>query len=264
MRFFSKTSSVFLFLITVTGLLIVFHIRGWSKAPESAIAETPRPFVYILSGIGHSFTSFFSYFSSVTKVKNDNAQLADKVRTLQQENIILQQFKLENEKLKKELGYRDNSKFSLIPGTVVGMDPTGYSQSVVLNIGSSNGVRNGAAVLSEGVLIGKIISTESFTSKVLLITDPESNIDAQISPTGDNAIVRGSYGSGIIVDMVSQNVKLNKGDEVVTAGLNADLPKGILIGSIGELQSQKNDLLQKATVVSSTDLKNLNFVSVIK
>ncbi|GAC1412278.1 MAG: rod shape-determining protein MreC [Candidatus Doudnabacteria bacterium] len=264
MRFFSKSSSVFLFLLVVTVVLIFAHMRGWSKGPESAAAQTPRPLVYVFSGIGNSVSSFFSYFSSVTRVKNQNAELTNEVRKLEQENIVLQQFRLENERLKKDLGYRDNSKYALIPATVVGIDPTGFSQSILLNVGSSNGVRVGAAILSEGVLVGKIVSTESFTSKALLISDPSSNLDAQISRTGDNAIVRGSYGSGIVIDMVSQNINLNKGDEVVTAGLNADLPSGILIGTIGELQSQKNDLLQKATVVSSTDLKNINFVYVIK
>ncbi|MDB4940026.1 MAG: rod shape-determining protein MreC [Candidatus Doudnabacteria bacterium] len=264
MRFFSRTFTVFSFLLALTLLLIFLHVRGLAKPVESTAAQVPRPFVYVFSGIGNSIKSFFGYFSSVSKVNNQNAELAAQVRTLQQDNIILQQYKLENEKLKKELGYKDLSKYQLIPGTVIGMDPTGYSQAVVLNIGSNDGVRVGAAVLSEGVLVGKIITVESFTSKVLLVTDPQSNIDAQISLTGDNAIVRGSYGSGMVIDLVSQSVQLNKGDEVVTAGLNADLPKGILIGSVGELQSQKNGLFQKATVVPSTDLKNLNFVSVIK
>jgi rod shape-determining protein MreC len=264
MRFFSRTFAVFSFLLAVTLLLIFMHIRGIGKPIESTIVQAPRPFIYVFTGIGHSFQSFFSYFTSVSKVNSQNANLAEQVRKLQQDNIVLQQYKLENEKLRKELSFKETSKFSLIPGTVIGSDPTGYSQAVVLNIGSRDGVRVGAAVLSEGVLVGKIVSAESFTSKVLLVTDPQSNIDAQISSTGDNAIVRGSYGSGIIVDMVSQNIQLNKGDQVVTAGLNADLPKGILIGSVGELQSLKNDLLQKATIISSTDLKNLNFVSVIK
>ncbi len=231
---------------------------------ESAATQAPRPIIYVLNGVGSSFKSFFTYFSSVSKVNKKNAELSADVLRLQQDNIVLQQYRLENEKLKKELAYRAVPKFSLISATVIAKDPTGYSQAVILNVGASDGVTAGAGVMAQGVLIGKIVSVEGFTSKVLLVTDPQSSIDAQVSATGDNAIARGSYGSGIIVDMVSQNVTLNKGDEIVTAGLSADLPQGILIGTVGQLQSQKNDLLQKATLVSSTDLKNIRFVSVIK
>jgi rod shape-determining protein MreC len=264
MRFFNKPFAIFSFLLALTLLLILLNVKGASKPVESTIVQAPRPFIYVLSGVGNTFKSFFTYFGSISRVNRQSAELKDSVRKLQQDNIVLQQYKIENEKLKKELNYRATAPFELISGTVIGKDPTGFSQAVILNIGSSDGVKEGAGVLAQGVLIGKVISVESFTSKVLLVTDPQSNIDAQISATGDNAIARGSYGSGVVVDMVSQNVQLNPGDQVVTAGLSSQIPKGILIGSVGQLQSQKNDLLQKATVVSGTDLKKLDFVSVIK
>ncbi len=264
MRLFNRSWTLFVFLLAVTLLLIFMHVKGASKPVESGVAQAPRPLTYVFTGIGHSFKSFFSYFSSVSRVNKENAQIRGQLRQLQQDNIVLQQYKLENDKLKKELGYRGTSPYQLISGTVIGKDPTGFSQAIMINVGSKDGVHQGAAVLAQGVLIGKIVTVQSNTSKVLLITDPQSSFDAQISSTGDNAIVRGSYGSGIIVDMVSQNTQLNKGDQVVTAGLSSEIPKNILIGTIGDLQSNKNDLLQKATVVSSSDLKNLNFVSVIK
>ncbi len=260
---FSGRATLFAFLIAVTLLLIFLHIRGLLRPVESALVEIPRPFIYVLSGTGHSIGNFFGYFSSVSRLNNQNAILVDRVRELEQENVALQQYKLQNEMLKKELGFRDTAKFNLIPGTVIAKDPSAFSETIIINIGSKDGVQTGSGVLSQGVLIGRISEVETFTSKVLLVTDSHSAIDVQVGNTGDQGIVHGTS-SGMALDMVSQNTQLNKGDLLVTAGLTQQLPKGILLGSVGDLISQKNDLWQKATVISGVDLDNLDYVSVIK
>ena len=226
--------------------------------------QTPRPLVYVFQKIGNSFGSFFSYFSSVARVSRENAELKEQVRVLQQEKVILQQHRLENENLRKELAFRQENALQLLSAAVIGKDPTGFSQTLVINAGTDQNVRQGAAVLSQGVFVGKIVEVNSFTSKVMLITDPQSTIDAQISSTGDTGIIRGSYGFGMVLDMISQNAKINKGDEVVTLGLTADVPKGLLVGTVGDFQSNKNYMLQKATVVPSVYVKDLTFVSVVQ
>ncbi len=255
---------VFSLLIFLGLVLLILSINGLSKPLQSTGVQPSRPLVYVFSKAGNSLKSFFSYFSSVNSVNRKNAALSEQLRKLQQENVALQQYKLENEKLREELAFRQKTSLNLVSATVLGKDPTGFSQSLVLNIGKSSGIKVGAAVLSEGFLIGKIVSVDTFTSKVLLVTDPQSTIDAQISSTGDNGIVRGSYGSGMIIENLSQSALVNNNDRVMTAGLSAEIPRGLLIGNVGQLQSQKSDLLQRATVISGVDLKNLEFVSVIK
>lgn len=256
--------TIFVILFAAALLLGIFHVRGWLKPAESSLAQIPRPVIFVLKGTGNSFKNFFSYFSTVSKINRQNLALTEKVRNLQEENIILKQYKLENEKFKKELSYRETSGLDFVSATAIAKDPSGFSQSLILNVGSNNGVQVGAAVLSQGVLVGKITSVDNFTSRVTLITDTDSAIDAQISGTEERAILRGSHGSGIILDLISQSVQLNGGEEVVTAGLSSDIPKGILIGTIGVVQSNRNDLSQTVTVLSSVDLKNLDYLSVVK
>ncbi len=260
----SKQITLFIFLLVMALFLIFAHSAGKTGKAESIAAKVPGPVVYIFNGLGNGFKSFFSYFSSVASVGRQNAELKEQLIRLEQENVTLQANALENEKLRKELNYRSASKYNLVSANVIAKDPSGFNQSVIIDAGADDGISVGAAVLAQGVLVGRVTSTNSGTAKVLLVTDPQSVIDAQIAATGDNGLLRGSYGSGIIVDMISQNVQINRGDAVVSAGLNTDLPSGLLIGTIGDLQSQKNDLLQKATVISPIDLKNLDIVSVIK
>ena len=77
----------------------------------------------------------------------------------------------ENEKLKDELEYRQKTAHNLVSATVLGKTH-GDPELGFKYIGSGSGIKVGAAVLSQGYLIGKIVSVDSFTSKVLLVTDP--------------------------------------------------------------------------------------------
>lgn len=261
---YSRTVWVFGSLLIAALFLSFLHIQGILRPFQSVAVQTTRPLVYVLKSTGNSFKSFFTYFGSVAKVSRQNAELKEQVRNLQQEKVILQQYRLENERLRTELGYRKDSPLNFAAAKVISRDPTNFSQTVVIDIGADQGIKEGAAVLSEGVLVGRVSNVQSFTSSVMLVTDPQSKIDAQISSSGDNGILRGSYGSGMVLDMISQNASVVKGDEVVTFGLTGSVPKGLLIGTVGEFQSQKNDILQKVTIIPSVDLKGLYFVSVVK
>lgn len=260
---YTKTFTLFFFFLAVTAVLMFTHARGWSSALESYVAQAPRPFINLFRSIGRSAVSVSNYFATVSEINKSDALLKEQIRSLQEQNLALQQHKLENEILKKELNYRNTSRLPVVSASAIARDPTGFSQILTIDAGYRDNVKVGDAVVSQGALVGRIASADALTSKVLLITDPQSAIEARNSVTGDNGILRGSYGSGLILDMLSQNAKITKGDLVMTFGLASQIPRGVLIGTIGEIQSKPNDLLQKATVVPAADLKNLIFLDVI-
>ena len=265
MRFIYTKQFVYFFsLFTLTCIIIFMQFRGWLNPIESFAAEIPRPIVYIFSASGHGISSFFSFFSSVPALNRTNAQLQDQVRQLQEQNATLSQDQLENQILKQELDFRNTSKIEVISGTVIANDPTGFSQTMTINIGSKDGVAIGKGVLSQGVFIGVISSVSTMSAKVTLVTDPQSVLDAELNGTNDSGILRGSSGSGIILDTISQKAQVSPGQEIVTAGLTNGIPKGILIGTVDKVESQKNDLLQSVSVISAVDLRQVYFVSVIQ
>src|SRR4051812_45939013 len=114
MRFiYTKAFAYFSILLAVALLLTLLHVKGWLKPVESAVAEIPRPFIYAANGTGNFTKSFFSFFGSVSNLTQANTEMRSQITDLQEQLVSLEQFKLENEVLKKELGYRDNIKFNL-------------------------------------------------------------------------------------------------------------------------------------------------------
>lgn len=260
---YSREFKYFSGLTALVITAVVLHAVGWFQPIESAAMEIPRPFVAAYEDVGHAFTTFFGVFGSVHRLRQTNASLESQVVSLEEQNSSLQQDKLENAILQQELSYRSTTSLHLLSATVIGKDPSGLSQTVILNVGSNAGAKVGDAVVAQGAYVGKIVSTDDLTSRMMLITDPQSSVDAEISSTGDTGVLRGSYGSGVSISMVSQKSSITNGDSVVTAGLTAGEPQGLLIGSIGALQSQPNELLQQASVVPAVDFTHLQFVAVV-
>jgi rod shape-determining protein MreC len=265
MRFiYTRTFAIFCVLLVAAALLTFFQTRGTLAPVEGTIAEAPRPVTFVLHGTIAAAENFGSYFGTAHRLSSQNAQLTAQVRMLQAQVAALSEDQLQNQVLKQELGYRQVTTLSLAPATVIATDPTGFTQTIVIDAGTSAGVKAGDSVLAQGVLIGLVASTTPLTSKVTLVTDPSSAIDVELAGSGQNGILKGSYGSGTIIDSVSPKATLTTGEQVVTADLNSSVPAKVLVGSVGDILSNRNDLLQRATVVSAVDVSSIQFVDVVK
>lgn len=265
MRFiYTKAFAIFAGCLVLVCLLVVMQIKGWLGPVRQAFLQSPRPVVFLAKGVAKPVQNFFFTIYHLRKIAQDNSALKLQVADLQQKLVDYDQEKRENEALRQELGFVDATKFSLVACTVLSEHPFGLADTIVLNCGSNQGVAEGQAIISGGYLAGKIIYADNYSSTALLVTSSKFSGDAELSKTGADAIVNGSFGSGMVMDRLSQNEKLEKGWLVTTAGINSQIPKGILIGQVGDIISSPSDLFKKSTVISPVDFDNLEFVFVAK
>jgi rod shape-determining protein MreC len=240
------------------------QLRGWLDPVRIAFLNAPRPVAAVAGAVTSPFKNFFSAIYQLKKISDENGELRLEVKQLQQELVGADQQTRENQALRAELGFAKNTRLNLASCTVLSENSFGQSGALVLNCGTNDGINNGEAVISQGYLIGKIIHAGSDSSTVLLITATDFSTDARVSQTNSNALVEGSFGSGIILDQVRQTDDLQKGWLVVTAGINAKIPKNILIGQVSDILSSPNDLFKRAALLSPIDFNNLQFVFVVK
>jgi rod shape-determining protein MreC len=249
--------------LIVAALLVFAHAVGFLSPVEAGIADVPRPFVFVFERTGSGVQSFFGIFSSVHTLKTTNATLESQNVALEEEVAGLQQSALENQVLRQELNYRSTSDLKLISANVIGKNPGGFAETLTIDQGSHDGVKVGDAVVAQGVFVGRISATTDYNAQVLLVSDSQSSIDAKIGASGDTGVLDGSFGSGMTISMISQTSTISQGDEVLTAGLTDNTPSGLLIGTIGDVESGKNQLLQNASVVSPINLRTLTFLAVV-
>ena len=261
---YSKTFFWFAISVAVLAGLFFLQTRGYLAYLEYGILQAPRPLVGLLKTGLRPVNGFFSNLWSLKTIVSENAQLRDQVNELQQKLVDYHSLLRDNETLRSELGFAKTAPFQLKPCSVLSVDPQGLSDTVIINCGEKDGVREGQAVISQGHLVAKILYVGQLTSTAILITNPQTSIDARLADSETTGVVKGSFGSGLFIDLVSQNSLLPKGSLVVTAGINSKIPKNIVIGEIADLLSQPNDLLKKATVISPIKFRQLSFVFIVE
>jgi rod shape-determining protein MreC len=261
---YTKTFAWFVGCLVVVLILFFLQVKGWLEPLQYVFVQAPRPVASVVDHTVGPIKSFFTSLYTLRGISKQNGELQGKVTELQQKLQDLNQYKVENEALKKELGFVNQSPLTLEPCTVLSLDPQGVTDTMVLNCGEDKGLAEGQAVVSQGYLVGKIIIAGKFTSTALLITNAQSSVDASITRTQTDGVIKGSYGSGMVLDFVPQNASFDRGDLIVTAGINTLIPKGLLIGEVGQLISKPNDLFKRATVVNPIRFHDLQFVFVVK
>ncbi len=265
MRFiYTKAFALFAACLVIVAFLVILQLKGWLDPIRTAVLSSPRPVVNLVKNTTKPVKGFFGTIYQLKNISQENTNLRLKVSELQQSLVQADQQARENDALRKELGFVKISKFQLASCTVLSDNSFGLSDSLVLNCGTEDGITAGQAVISQGYLVGKIVYAGKNSSTALLTVAADFSTDAKISQTNATSIVRGSFGSGSIVDQVPQSSPLEKGWLVVTAGINQQVPKNILIGEVGDMLSSGNDLFKKAVLISPIDFSNLEFVFVVK
>lgn len=244
--------------------MVFLQVKGLLDPVKFVFLNSPRPVIYVFKNVTKPVKIFFSTVYHLRKISDQNVQLSQQVQHLQQDVVDYNQLKIENEALKVELGFAKTSKVQLQPCTVLTRNPVSFTNTITLNCGSNDGVAVGQGIVAAGYLVGKIIYTDNKLSTALLVTSSNFSSDAALSQSGSVGVVKGSFGSGILLDQLSPHDPLEKGWLITTAGINTQIPKNILIGQVGDTISTSNDLFKKVTVVSPVDFNNLEFVFVVK
>ena len=121
---------------------------------------------------------------------------------------------------------------SSVMARVIGRSNEPFLQTMILDAGKAQGIKPGQAVIDARGMIGRIFLTGNHTSWVILLTDLNSRIPVNIEPGNAQAIMAGDNTRAPSLDLLSQNVTLKPGAQVVSSGDGGLLPPGLAIGTV--------------------------------
>lgn len=187
---------------------------------------------------------------------------------LRAENMLLQGQLDEQEVLLQTLQIQsDYTDREVLPARILGTDPSGLQQKVIINRGTADGVREGMAVIDGTYFVGQVIEVEEHRSSVLLIIDANASVGARMYEGRADGII---YGNGrtnpnLTLRHITRNVSSGEVDWVMTSDLfeseTAQVPGNIPIGwTVGEPTEnvQTNELeFTIAPAADFGDLENL-------
>lgn len=166
----------------------------------------------------------------------------------------------ENERLKILLNFRKDIPYTTIPAQVIGRDPSNWSNSVIIDKGLNQGIKENMAVMSMRGLVGRIVEAGKNSSKVILITDPDMKVGVLIRRNRQGGVLVGQPGGRCRIIYIALDSDARQGDKVMTAGFGSVFPKGLLIGDIEKVGKEEGRLYKYAILKPSQDLSKLEEV----
>jgi rod shape-determining protein MreC len=255
--------------ITIGGLLLLFTLGMLvsGKRQETAVARSlgvvAAPALTVVDAIAHSVGSVVDNYILLVGAREESATLRSEVQTLRRELLQVREFEYENQRLKELLAFKEATEFSLLPARVVGRSASAWYRTLVLNKGQDDGVTADSPVVSAAGVVGRVIETTGSTSRVELITDASSAVDALVQRTRAQLVVEGDMGPQPRLLYLARGVEASVGDKVITSGLGDIYPKGQLLGEIVELTAEPGEMFQTARLSPSADFTRIEEVFVI-
>lgn len=146
---------------------------------------------------------------------------------------------------------------------VIQRDVIPNKKSLKMNIGSKDNIKMGQTVMGVNGLIGQVIELNSFTSKVLLITDSSSNVPAIIARTGQQVIVKGESQTDMMeISFLKNEANIQKGDLIVTSGQAKRFIASIKVGRVTGVVNNEGERFSRVTLMPLENINDINEVIV--
>jgi rod shape-determining protein MreC len=246
-------------------LLLMFNPRNFFSPFRSVMFTLFYPFEKVFYLASAKIGNQIDFVGSISNLREENEKIIRENMFLEAQLASLKDEKKENELLRNQLGLIPKEKYELLGSFVIGQDMQESGAWINVDKGSFDGVEVGMPVIvSQGILVGRVEEVYPKSSKILLLTSPQSSVNAVDLETGSRGIVKGSFGLGVYMDMITQSDVINVGDSIVTSGLGGNFPKGLLIGKITEVKLSQDKLFQQALISPSARYPRLEAVFIIK
>ena len=192
----------------------------------------------------------------------------DRIDSLTTENIELRK-QLEAMKEELDIKYTIN-QYEYLNATVISRNISYWYNTITIDKGTYNGVEPNMVVVNSDGLIGKVVSTTTFTSDVKLLTTSDTNNKISVAISNGSNKLYGlikdyNYNTNSLeVEGISNTETVSIGDSVYTSGLGGVFPSGILIGKVTEITTDEYDLAKIINVSPIADFDNINYVAILK
>ncbi len=269
-RFNLPRVAIVFVILTVFGIATMRFTgldRSQLSQVEMILRELVAPFQSAMTFVIDKVSSPYKAIVKWEEIARQNEELTARVEKLEFENNRLQEYRLQNFRLKKLLDFKElkEDEYNLTAARVIGRDPSNWYHTITLDVGETDGIRKNMVVINYEGLIGRVIKVTENTAEVLTLFDRASAVGALIQETRVPGVVEPAAGKKGYLQMVhlSHDVGVMKGQHVVTSGLGAYFPKGIRIGIVSEVTLDPSGLVKKAIIRPYVDFNRLEEVLVI-
>lgn len=268
----------YIILIVIIFFLLLMAIFSYTLKTDRKLNVVESLIRDTITGVSKVFyipinyvVNLFDDFNELNNVKKENDLLRNeltKIDSINTQNIELKrQLKMLQEELNIEYSLTD---YEYLNATITSRNIGFWYNTITIDKGSYNGVREDMIVINSKGLIGRVVSTTNFTSSVKLITTNDTNNKLSVLVTNSDYSLYGllynyNIEEGVLeVEGISNTEIVNINDLVYTSGMGGIFPSGILIGTVSAIDTDAYGLSKIIKVKPAVDFSSLNYVTVLK
>lgn len=243
------------------GVILLFILYSiWSLPFELLAKNVFLPAAKVVADGVNTAISPVRLLANLNKISKENRDLQNQndlleaeITRIKEENKFCEQVSLE-----KQVSEGRKS----VVARIIGRTPQNFNQIIVVDKGKNDGVKDKAAVLSNGYLIGQVKSVSDKRSEISLISNHNNITPAMLDKSREFGLIQGSL-EGLTFSDVPSATKVEDGEKVLSSGLGGEIPKGILIGQVAHSEATKG-LFQTLKVTSPFVLSKTEVVTILK
>jgi rod shape-determining protein MreC len=268
MAFYAKKNKKWMWGVVFI-LIIVLHLTKVLTPLENVAIWAVKPIAGFLYGSGSGIRSSYENNKQQKDISSKVTALENEVATLTVANAQFKELEQDNIKLRAELSFLSASKYKNVVANVISQnlvfDIKEGDQDIVIDKGAKDGIKEGLGVVNEnGVIIGKISEVKDNLAKICLTTNRNCQFAATIQNQGRTmGVTEGDLGLTIKMNYIPQSEKINMGDTVITSGLGGNIPRGLVIGKVSQINNHSNEIWQDVNIEPLFDLSTLTIVTVL-
>ena len=256
----------------VTLLLITFSLTVGSNIVSQGVNDVTNILGRMLAYPANSVNDFMESISNLTNTYQENQTLKQKVETIYELEVQLNDLKKDNEKMKEALKLQDTlNEYSLINATVIARNPDTWRDIVTINKGANDGLTPQMSVMSDNGLVGKVLDVNPTSARVALLSNNDNTlvrVAAMIQ--GEKESIYGTLTgfdhekNTLIMSQIQATQEIKVGDKVVTSGLGGVSPSSLYIGTVEEVAMDRFGLYKEVRIKPAADTNDVRYVTVVK
>ena len=250
----SKRRFVILFITLFFSVAMMFMGKG----PKERLVRTITTSIFKTGRFSFSWGIYMlDLWSENKRLRLQNLEYSYKIHS----NFLAAK---ENERLRQMLSFKETHSFLHIPANVVGTDVDRIVNSLILDVGTDEGIKEYMAVVTADGLVGRIIEVHSSSSRVQILRDVNSRISAMIE--GELALkgfIRWEGGQYLRMYGLQQLNKTDPVQKVYTTGVGGTFPGGLLIGNVVEQNADAVNAYASVNVKPAVNFDQVHEVFVL-
>jgi len=251
-------------LITVNVILLSITSKSRSTLGGGRVGLSfVAPFQELVTRSVRFTRGVWRHYFFLASAAQENDILKKMLNESIEKNNQWHEIELANTRLRNLLNFQKEPNNRVVAAEVIGKDPSGWFKTVIIDKGKAEGLQKGLPVVLPQGIVGQVIEVSSHYSKVMLVIDRNSAVDALVQRSRARGIIKGASADQCRFEFVLRKHDVQIGDTVISSGLDGVYPKGLRIGRVSDLSERKSDIFYDITVAPFVDYETLEEVLVI-